>query len=123
MTDAGRRVTTARVTIERARPGKKTERKRVPPKARGSRPTSGATAVTPDVSRIAAALRAWRLEEARHARVPAFRILTDRVLTAIASARPESIDQLLDVHGMGVHGATKYGEPIVGIVRAAREGQ
>ena len=123
LTDAGRRVTTARVTIERARPGKKTERKRVPPKARGSRPTSGATAVTPDVSRIADALRAWRLEEARHARVPAFRILTDRVLTAIASARPESIDQLLDVHGMGVHGATKYGEPIVGIVRAAREGQ
>ena len=60
---------------------------------------------------IVEALKAWRLEEARSRRVPAFRILTDRVLLAIAAEQPGSVDALRRISGVGPkivesHGAT-----------------
>jgi DNA topoisomerase-3 len=46
-------------------------------------------------------LRAWRLTEAKKKRVPAFRILTNRALVAIAEARPPTARALSDVPGVG----------------------
>jgi DNA topoisomerase-3 len=46
-------------------------------------------------------LRAWRLEEARRRRVPAFRVLTNRALIAVAEARPTSAAALSSVKGLG----------------------
>ncbi len=46
-------------------------------------------------------LRAWRLEEARRRRVPAFRVLTNRALVAVAEARPTSASELRNVQGLG----------------------
>ena len=46
-------------------------------------------------------LRAWRLEEARRRRVPAFRVLTNRALVALAEARPTTAAALRDVSGIG----------------------
>ena len=50
---------------------------------------------------LIAALREWRLAEARRRRVPAFCILSNRSLTAIAEIRPRDEAALLRVHGMG----------------------
>jgi DNA topoisomerase-3 len=58
-------------------------------------PVSGASAG------LVATLRAWRLSEAKKQRVPAFRILTNRALLAIAEARPKSAEALRDVSGVG----------------------
>jgi len=58
-------------------------------------PESGASAG------LVAALRAWRLNEAKKKRVPAFRILTNRALVAIAEARPKSAEALRGVTGVG----------------------
>ncbi len=63
-------------------------------------------------------LRAWRLEEARRRRVPAFRILTDRTLTAICRARPADEDELLEVAGIGPTLLKKYGRKILAVVNA-----
>ncbi|MBI5017981.1 MAG: DNA topoisomerase 3 [Deltaproteobacteria bacterium] len=66
---------------------------------------------------LAAALKAWRLEEARRRRVPAFRILTDRVLLAVAAARPATEAELLDVPGFGPRLLARYGRPILELCR------
>jgi DNA topoisomerase-3 len=62
------------------------------------------------------ALKAWRKTEAQKRRIPAFRILTDRALTALATQRPRSEVELLDVPGIGPTIVQKYGREILGIV-------
>ncbi|RKG77123.1 DNA topoisomerase III [Corallococcus exercitus] len=61
-------------------------------------------------------LKAWRLTEARKRKVPAFRILTDRVLDAIASARPSSGAELMSIHGVGPTLTERYGPQILSLV-------
>jgi DNA topoisomerase-3 len=62
------------------------------------------------------ALKAWRLAEARKRKVPAFRILTDRVLGAIAAERPGSSAELLAIHGVGPSLNERYGAQILALV-------
>ena len=66
------------------------------------------------------ALRQWRLGEARRKRIPAFRILTNRVLAAIAAEQPSSEQGLLEIHGVGAALIKKYGKAIIGVVREAQ---
>ena len=65
---------------------------------------------------LGAALRAWRLAEAKKKGVPAFRILSDRALDAIAEKRPQSARELLELSGVGLSIAEKYGAQIFRIV-------
>ena len=65
-------------------------------------------------------LKAWRLTEARKRKVPAFRILTDRVLDAIASARPSSGAELMSIHGVGPALTERYGVQILTLVSRRR---
>jgi RecQ family ATP-dependent DNA helicase len=62
-------------------------------------------------------LRAWRLAEARKQGVPAFRILSDRVLYAICEEMPKSEAELLAVPGMGPKLVLKYAETLLPHVR------
>jgi len=68
------------------------------------------------------ALKAWRLGEARRLGVPAFRVLTDRVLLGIAALQPGSEEELLQVRGMGAHIMKKHGKTILAVLRAAGGG-
>lgn len=63
-------------------------------------------------------LREWRLKTARARRVPAFRILTDRTLTAICRALPADEEELLEVPGMGPALVKRYGRSLLELVRA-----
>ncbi len=65
-------------------------------------------------------LKAWRLAEARKRKVPAFRILTDRVLGAIAAARPENGAALMAIHGVGPALTERYGSQILSLVARKR---
>ncbi|RKH65838.1 DNA topoisomerase III [Corallococcus aberystwythensis] len=65
-------------------------------------------------------LKEWRLTEARKRKVPAFRILTDRVLDAIASARPSSGAELMSIHGVGPALTERYGPQILSLVSRRR---
>ena len=56
---------------------------------------------------------------ADHGGVPAFRIFSDRVLRAIASARPETASELLAVPGIRSSTVEKYGAQIYRIVQVA----
>jgi DNA topoisomerase-3 len=65
---------------------------------------------------LSAALRAWRREEARRRKVPAFLVMTDRVLEAIAAGAPRSDDELASVGGVGPRLLSRYGPEILRLV-------
>ncbi len=58
-------------------------------------------------------LKAWRLEEARRRKAPAFTILSDKTLMAVAASGASSAEQLQAVHGMGPKLVEKHGESIL----------
>lgn len=67
------------------------------------------------------ALRAWRLGLSRQQGVPPYVILHDKTLLAIAAARPQTLEMLLRVPGMGPGKAAKFGDAILALV-ASTEG-
>jgi DNA topoisomerase III len=62
------------------------------------------------------ALRAWRSGEAKRRRVPAFRILSDRVLIAVALEQPRDEEGLLAISGIGPTIVSKFGDALLRIV-------
>ena len=73
-------------------------------------------AAPPANAAVEKALRDWRLAEAKRRSVPAFRILTDKALQAIASEKPASIRELLEIPGVGPRAAEQYGAQIFRIL-------
>jgi len=65
-------------------------------------------------------LKAWRLVQAKKSRVPAFKIMSDRVLMAIAETRPGTAAELLRIRGIGIKAVEKYGTQIYRILREAQ---
>ncbi|HEY4221595.1 MAG TPA: HRDC domain-containing protein, partial [Myxococcota bacterium] len=61
------------------------------------------------------ALRQLRLAAAKEGRVPAFRILTDASLFALAAARPASLDDIAQVRGVNKRFIEKYGNHALAI--------
>ncbi|HVS00371.1 MAG TPA: HRDC domain-containing protein, partial [Thermoanaerobaculia bacterium] len=87
-------------------------------KARSERLVPGeATSTDEPLPGLVEALKAWRRVEAQRRKVPAFRILTDRALTALAAARPDDEADLLNVPGSGPGIVGKYGQEILQILR------
>jgi superfamily II DNA helicase RecQ len=71
-------------------------------------------------TRVEAALRAWRTGLAKRQGVPAFRIMSDRVLLGIAQNQPQSARELLAIPGIGIASVEKYGAQIYKILNEAR---
>jgi DNA topoisomerase-3 len=85
------------------------------PDTAASRP-AGPAAADAVPAHLWAALRAWRTAEAKRRRVPAFHILTDRVLMAVAAERPGDEESLLAIRGIGPKIVGKYGETLLRLV-------
>ncbi|MEJ1178178.1 MULTISPECIES: ATP-dependent DNA helicase UvrD2 [unclassified Pseudarthrobacter] len=62
------------------------------------------------------ALRHWRKEVALSAEVPAFVVFTDATLTAIAEARPSSLEELASLAGVGPSKLERYGEDVLKVL-------
>jgi DNA topoisomerase III len=92
-------------------------------KARAAKSRKREKAAAPANGAVEKALRDWRLGEAKRRGVPAFRILTDKTLQAIASDKPSSIRELLDIPGVGARVAEQYGAQIFRICGAANPGR
>lgn len=80
---------------------------------RASRSSAVALPSTGANAELVAKLRAWRLTEAKRKRVPAFRVLTNRALVAIAEARPTSSEALRNVKGVGPKVIQSYCDKLV----------
>ncbi len=73
--------------------------------------------VGPADASLLAKLKSWRVEEARQQSVPAFVILHDSTLAAIAAARPQSTTELGGISGIGQKKLERYGAALLGLVR------
>jgi len=81
--------------------------------------TGPATPPGPAAEALAAQLRAWRTAEAKRLGAPAYVILHDRTLQAVALARPANLAQLLAVDGIGPTRAERFGEAILKLCAAS----
>ena len=88
-------------------------------RGRGARSGPGAFEPRPSPA-LVEALRAWRLAEAKRRRIPAFRILTDRVLGAIAAMRPVDNEALMSIQGVGPKLVERYGAQLLSLVGRGR---
>ncbi|PZR54995.1 ATP-dependent DNA helicase [Xylanimonas oleitrophica] len=68
------------------------------------------------------ALREWRRSVAQETDKPAYTVLSDATLAAIAEIRPTSTMQLARVNGIGPAKIDKYGESVLAIVAQAASG-
>lgn len=67
-------------------------------------------------TKVAAALKSWRLEKANSLGVPAFHIFSNKTLDALATALPKTQSELLGVSGIGPAKAEGYGAAILKII-------
>lgn len=72
-----------------------------------------------DMPKLFQALREWRLAEARKRGVPAFRILSDRVLHSLCESLPGTEEALLQVPGMGPKLVRQYGAELLRVTSAS----
>ena len=69
--------------------------------------------------RAAEGLRAWRNARRRELDVPAYRVLTNRQLEIIARRRPETLDDLSEIAGLGPATLATHGDAILACLRSA----
>ena len=84
------------------------------PKAGKRRAERTATAsLDANLQPLFARLKNWRAEQAREQSVPAYVVFHDSTLLAIAAARPDDLDALSDIPGMGVKKIERYGPALL----------
>jgi RecQ family ATP-dependent DNA helicase len=71
--------------------------------------------LTAEDEALAGRLREWRNAEAKRLGLPAYMVLNDRTVSALAQARPENPRQLLEVNGMGPAKVERFGEALLGL--------
>jgi len=74
--------------------------------------------LTAEQEGLAARIKEWRTAEAKRLGVPAYVLLHDRTVAAIAAAQPANPKQLLEIDGMGPAKVEKFGEAILAVCRA-----
>jgi superfamily II DNA helicase RecQ len=85
-------------------------------KLSGATPAEAVPAkLTAEGEALAARLREWRAAEAKRLKVPAYLVMHDRTVTALAQARPANPRQLLESAGMGPAKVERFGEAILGL--------
>jgi ATP-dependent DNA helicase RecQ len=82
---------------------------------RGSKTVPGSPADAAD-AQLVDALRNWRREEAAERAVPAYVVLHDKTIQALASAKPQTREALLDVPGLGPTKVERYGEALLTVI-------
>ena len=70
----------------------------------------------PGTGSVETALRAWRLQRARNDEVPAFVVLHDRTLYAIADLLPTTNEELLAISGIGPAKVETYGVELLDVI-------
>ena len=117
LTDSSRGVLKGETRVMLREESRQRKRDRRPGTAQASASSVGAGS-----PKLLNALRSWRTSTAREHGVPAYVILHDATLEGIAAARPTTRSQLRAVPGIGDMKLERYGEALLGLVRAGGEG-
>ncbi|HUV71014.1 MAG TPA: ATP-dependent DNA helicase RecQ [Terracidiphilus sp.] len=102
--------------------GRLGKRSDAPAQSKKTRPAAAKSAAKVEPAQLSAAgealaarLREWRAAEAKRLRIPAYVVMHDRTLTALAQAQPSNPRQLLEIDGMGPAKIEKFGEAILAL--------
>ncbi|GAA0406624.1 DNA helicase RecQ [Streptomyces luteireticuli] len=106
-----------RDVLMRREPEKPSRARSTPGKSRAAAPADLPEAALP----VFEALRAWRASQAKEQGVPAYVIFHDATLREIATLRPDSLDTLGGVSGVGENKLAKYGEQILEVLGELEE--
>ncbi|KAA5804092.1 DNA helicase RecQ [Alkalicaulis satelles] len=113
ITPAGKDVLFGRAQV-RLRPP---SAERAPAPSRAA-PDAAEALKTPQERKLYSALRALRLELAREAGKPAYTVFADRTLVELALARPQTLDAMGGVFGVGARKLERYGEAFLAVIAA-----
>ena len=91
---------------------------RAPRAKKEAAPQPDRTASLADAA-LVARLRAWRLGIAKSRRMPAYRVLTDQTLLAVATLKPRTMEALMGVKGIGAKIAERYGQALLAVIASA----
>jgi ATP-dependent DNA helicase RecQ len=69
--------------------------------------------LTEEGEALAGRIREWRAAEAKRLRVPAYLVMHDRTVTALALARPRNPRELLGIDGIGPAKVERFGEELL----------
>ena len=114
LTRAGREVMAGRtpqVALTLPEPPRPKQKK----KTKTSKALAAAAGSTADPASIDA-LREWRRQEAARRSVPAYVVLHDRTLAALAAARPSTLDALSEIPGIGPAKLEAYGKDLLALL-------
>ena len=81
----------------------------------GRKQTDGVAALDAAAQAVWAALRAWRLDEARRQELPPYVIFHDATLIEVARRRPASLDALAAIPGIGRSKLDRYGAALLAV--------
>jgi ATP-dependent DNA helicase RecQ len=99
----------------KALPKQRTDRRSVDKSRVGAEVAS----VAPGNEIVYEALRTWRREVSKQHGVPAYTVFHDSTLRELASARPQSLNQLRSISGIGATKLERYGEALLSILSGA----
>ena len=91
---------------------------RTVPTPRSATPPDSPPELSGASAALAARLKEWRSTEAKRLGVPAYVVLHDRTVNALAAARPASPHELLSIEGMGPSKIGKFGQAILELCAA-----
>jgi ATP-dependent DNA helicase RecQ len=124
ITESGRKVLFGEepaqlVVIKREEPKKRTSKREEPEWMRRDplRIAQAKARAEESQSDLFEALRGLRKELADERKVPAYIILSDKVLQMLASIRPTSVEAFGSISGIGVYKKEAYGEKFVKFIR------
>lgn len=96
---------------------------RLPPQPRGRSASKSGAKSRPSVDfdrDLFERLRAWRADTARRLGYPAYVVAFDRTLEEVAARKPQRVEDLMGITGLGAERIRAYGEGLVGVVREAQ---
>jgi ATP-dependent DNA helicase RecQ len=94
-------------------------RRRPRDRSRRAAATGPRAPLSPNGERLLSALRSLRLAIARERQLPAYVIFHDSTLHALADRRPTTVEQLLDIPGLGQRKVDTFGRAILEAIAAA----
>ena len=71
---------------------------------------AGAAALSGEDQALFERLRVLRMEIAKEEKIPPYIVFSDKTLISMCQLRPKNLEELLEVSGVGVVKAEKYGE-------------
>lgn len=91
-------------------------------RAKGERRPAVKTLVSEEDAPLLSALKAKRRALAEEGRVPAYVIFPDRTLIEMAEKRPDSLDDMARINGVGAKKLERYGDAFLSVINGEAQG-